>query len=103
MFKYNNMKRLEGKVAIVTGGSTGIGEAISRKFSREGALVVVNGFPQDPVADVVESINQEGGQAVAFIADISVEENARKCVEFAEERYGKLDILIKNAGVYQIM
>jgi NAD(P)-dependent dehydrogenase (short-subunit alcohol dehydrogenase family) len=55
------------------------------------------------VGDVVESIHQAGGQAVAFIADISVEENARRCVEFALEKFGKLDILINNAGVYPIM
>lgn len=97
------MKRIEGKVAIITGGATGIGEAISKKFAREGAMVVVNGFPQDPVGDVVESINQLGGQAVAFIADISVEENARQCVEFAIEKYGKLDILVNNAGVFPVM
>jgi NAD(P)-dependent dehydrogenase (short-subunit alcohol dehydrogenase family) len=95
--------RLQNKVAIVTGGATGIGEAISKKFAREGASVVVNGFPEDPVADVVASISQNGGQAVAFIADISIEENAMRCVEFAVEKFGKLDILINNAGVFPVM
>lgn len=97
------MKRLEGKVAIVTGGATGIGEAISKKFAKEGAMVVVNGFPQDPVEDVVESIVNAGGRAIGFVADISVEENARECVRFAIERFHKLNILVNNAGVFPVM
>jgi NAD(P)-dependent dehydrogenase (short-subunit alcohol dehydrogenase family) len=47
------MERLKNKVAIVTGGATGIGEAISKKFAKEGALVIVNGYPEDPVNEVV--------------------------------------------------
>ena len=64
-------RRLEGKVAIVTGGGAGIGEAISKKFAREGAAVVVVGFAEDPVGDVVEEIVAAGGQALAFTGDIS--------------------------------
>lgn len=97
------MKRLENKVAIVTGGGTGIGEAISKKFSKEGARVVVSGFPEDPVHDVVRDIMKEGGDATPFIADISLEENARACIEFALSTYGKIDILINNAGVFPVM
>jgi NAD(P)-dependent dehydrogenase (short-subunit alcohol dehydrogenase family) len=97
------MLRLNNKVAIVTGGATGIGEAISKKFAREGAIVIVNGYPEDPVNEVVEEILKEGGKAIPFIADISVEENARECVLFAKQTYGKLDILINNAGVFPEM
>lgn len=97
------MNRLTDKVAIVTGGATGIGEAISKKFAREGAMVVVNGFPEDPVSEVVESIINDGGHAVAFIGDISLEANARGCMEFVAGRYGKLDILINNAGTFPVM
>jgi len=92
-----------GKVAIVTGGATGIGEAICKKFAKEGAYVIVNGFPEDPVQDVVREIEQTGGKAKAFIADISVEENAEACVAFAVDNFGKLDILINNAGVFPVM
>jgi len=97
------MRRLEGKVAIVTGGATGIGEAICKKFSVEGAKVIVNGFPEDPVQDVVDDIRKMGGEAAAFIADISHEGNAMECVGFAVGTYGKLDILINNAGVFPVI
>lgn len=97
------MKRLAGKVAIVTGGATGIGEAISKKFAKEGAAIIVNGYPEDPVNDVVEDICETGASAAAFVEDISIEENARRCVAFAVAKYGKLDILINNAGVFPVM
>ena len=69
--QFQGKRQLEDKVAIVTGGGTGIGEAICRKFSREGAKVVVSGFPDDPINDVVSAILNEGGEAIPFAADIS--------------------------------
>jgi NAD(P)-dependent dehydrogenase (short-subunit alcohol dehydrogenase family) len=92
--------RLKGKVAIVTGGGSGIGEAICKKFAREGASIVVAGFPEDPVEAVVKEIQKEGGTALPFTADISTEANAKRCVETAISQYGKLDILVNNAGVF---
>lgn len=97
------MNRLAGKVAIVTGGATGIGEAISKKFVREGAIVIVNGYPEDPVNEVVRDIQADGGTAAAYIGDVSQEEVAMACVGFAVSSYGKLDILINNAGVFPVM
>src|SRR4051812_47393102 len=97
------MNRLQGKVAIITGGATGIGEAICKKFAREGAKIIVNGYPEDPVHDVVRDIMREGGDATPFIADISVDENALACIEFAIRTYSKLDILVNNAGVFPVM
>jgi len=97
------MKRLEGKVVIVTGGATGIGEAISKKFAREGARVVVNGFPEDPVNEVVNEITKEGGEAMPFIGDIAEEKNAEACVKAAVKEWKKLDVLVNNAGVFPVM
>lgn len=94
------MGRLRDKVAIVTGGATGIGEAISHKFASEGARVIVNGLPGDPVDDVVARITAAGGQAVGFVADLSDEANAEACVNAAVQHFGKLDILINNAGSF---
>jgi NAD(P)-dependent dehydrogenase (short-subunit alcohol dehydrogenase family) len=91
--------RLSGKVAIVTGGATGIGEAICRRFAQEGASVIVNGLPGDPLDDVVAEIVAEDGRATAFAGDVSNEHEARACVATAIERFGKLDVLVNNAGV----
>jgi NAD(P)-dependent dehydrogenase (short-subunit alcohol dehydrogenase family) len=92
--------RLEGKVAIVTGGATGIGEAISKRFAKEGAKVVVAGLPDDPVEDVAKEITKAGGTALAFAGDVSVWEIAQSCVALAVKEFGKLNILINNAGVF---
>lgn len=89
---------LDGKVAIVTGAGTGIGEAIAHKFAKEGAIVVVNGLPGDPIEDVVDHIRQHGAEALPYAGDVAEEEHARACVELAVERFGKLDVLVNNAG-----
>lgn len=94
--------RLEGKVAIVTGGATGIGEAISKKFAKEGARVVVASFPDDPVEEVVNDIKAAGGGAVGFTGDLSDDSNALRCIQLAVSAWGKLDILINNAGVFPV-
>jgi NAD(P)-dependent dehydrogenase (short-subunit alcohol dehydrogenase family) len=92
------MERLKNKVAIITGGATGIGEAITKKFIREGAKVVVAGMPQDPVEDVVNSIKD--GKVIGWTGDLANEEQAAQCVEVAVKEFGQLDILINNAGIF---
>jgi NAD(P)-dependent dehydrogenase (short-subunit alcohol dehydrogenase family) len=91
---------LEGKVAIITGAGTGIGEAIAHKFAKEGAKVVVNGLPDDPVQDVAEAINQYGGDSIAYPGDVSDPAHAQTCVQTAIDKYGRLDVLVNNAGVF---
>ena len=95
-------RRLEGKVAIITGAGTGIGEAIAHKFAKEGAKVVVNGLPDDPVADVAGAIQQYGGEAIAHTGDISQESHAHACIAVAIDTYGQLDILVNNAGIFVV-
>lgn len=92
--------RLDGKVAIVTGAGTGIGEAIAHKFAAEGARVLAAGLPDDPVIDVVNAIRAAGGIAEAFTGDLADELKAEECVARAVEAFGTLDILINNAGVF---
>ncbi|CAN5872795.1 SDR family oxidoreductase [soil metagenome] len=94
--------QLEGKVAIITGAATGIGEAIAHKFATEGARVVVNGLEGDPVTEVVKAIQEHGGEAVAYIGDISQEQYAEACVRTAVNQFGKLDVLVNNAGVFLV-
>lgn len=94
------MRRFEDKVAIVTGAATGIGEAIAHKLAKEGAKVVANSLPYDPLDDVVASIKDYGGEAMACCGDVSDEKEALECVKIAIDKYGKLDILVNNAGVF---
>jgi NAD(P)-dependent dehydrogenase (short-subunit alcohol dehydrogenase family) len=92
--------RLNGKIAIVTGAGTGIGEAIAHKFTQEGASLVLAGLPDDPVEDVARAIIANGGAAVVFPGDLSEPEAAEACIGLALQSYGRIDILISNAGVF---
>jgi NAD(P)-dependent dehydrogenase (short-subunit alcohol dehydrogenase family) len=93
---------LKGKVAIVTGAATGIGEATAHKFASLGARVVCAGLPGDPVDDVVSTIKRRGGKAVGFEGDLSRPDTAADCVSCAVDTFRKLDILVNNAGVYLV-
>jgi NAD(P)-dependent dehydrogenase (short-subunit alcohol dehydrogenase family) len=92
--------RLQNKIAIITGAGTGIGEAIAHKFAREGARLVLNGLPGDPVQDVAEAIIAAGGQAEVHLGDVAEEAEARACIDAAIRRYGGLDVLVNNAGIF---
>lgn len=94
------MGRLDNKVAIVTGGGTGIGEAVCHKFVQEGAKVLVCGQPGDPVEEVAQAIQRWGGTVLAFSGDISQEAVAKDCVQLALDNWGKLDVLVNNAGIF---
>jgi len=88
------------KVAIVTGGAAGIGEAISKVFAAQGASVVVNGLPGDPVEDVVGEIAAAGGVAIGHVGDVATPAGAKACVDAAVTTFGRLDVLVANAGVF---
>ena len=91
---------LSDKVVIVTGGATGIGEAICKVFARHGARVVVNGLPGDPVDEVVNEIGQAGGIATSCVADCGTGEGANGCIQTALAAYGRLDVLVCNAALF---
>ncbi len=93
-------KELEGKVAIVTGASRGIGRAIAERFAAEGATVVVNYVSAAGEAKkVVDRIKQAGGDAVAVRGDVSKSADVKELVAAAVRQYGRVDILVNNAGV----
>jgi 3-oxoacyl-[acyl-carrier protein] reductase len=90
---------LKDKVAIVTGGGTGIGRAISEHFAREGARVIVNySRSKDDAESTVKGIESSGGTAVAVAADVSKQEHATALMNVAVNEFGRLDYLINNAG-----
>jgi 3-oxoacyl-[acyl-carrier protein] reductase len=94
------MKTLEGKVAIVTGSSRGIGRAIALELARQGSKVVVNYQASAGAAEeVVALIRQGGGEAIAIQADVSLAEGAQKLIDATLEAFGTFDILVNNAGI----
>src|SRR5438093_9746095 len=96
------MNRLNGKVAVVTGASKGIGAAIAEHLAAEGASVVVNYASSKSGADaVVKRITQKEGKAVAVQADVSKAEDIQRLFAETKKAFGKLDILVNNAGLYE--
>jgi acetoacetyl-CoA reductase len=94
------MTNLNGKVAIVTGGSRGIGAAISMELARQGVKVVLNFVSREELAEkMVADINEIGGEAYAVRADVSNTEEAAHLVHEAIDQYGRVDILVNNAGI----
>lgn len=90
--------RLESKVALVTGGGSGIGQAIAETFAREGARVVVNDLLPDRAHDTVRRVIDSGGEAVPAPGDVTDAADVTAIVRQALETYGQLDILVNNAG-----
>lgn len=95
-------KKLTGKVAVVTGASKGIGASIALHLAAEGAAVVVNYATSKAGADkIVGEINGGGGKALAVQADVSKEADVRRLFADAKQAFGKLDVLVNNAGIYE--
>lgn len=93
------MGRLDGKVAIITGGNSGIGACAAELFAKEGAKVVISARRVEQLEAVAEKIKAAGGEALAVPCDISNKEQCKAVVEKAVEAFGTIDILVNNAGV----
>ncbi len=92
-------EKLQGKVALITGAGNGIGRQTALLFASEGAAVVVADYKEEAARETVDLITQAGGRAAAVAADVSKAEEVQFMVEFAVKTFGKLSILINNAGV----
>jgi NAD(P)-dependent dehydrogenase (short-subunit alcohol dehydrogenase family) len=92
--------RLEGKIAVVTGGGRGIGRAIARQFAREGAAVLVTARTEAEIRKVAAEISASGGKAAFVAADVSRETDCRQILAAAEGQLGPVSILVNNAGDY---
>ncbi|HEX5856620.1 MAG TPA: SDR family NAD(P)-dependent oxidoreductase [Microbacterium sp.] len=95
----SNQTPLEGKVAIVTGSGRGLGLAYAAELARQGASVVINDVDAGTAQQAVASIEAEGGRAIAVVAPVGPTETAKQLVAAAIESFGRLDILVTNAGV----
>jgi NAD(P)-dependent dehydrogenase (short-subunit alcohol dehydrogenase family) len=95
------MTRFAGKIAFVTGATSGIGRATALAFAREGASVVVADVAADGARETSRLIEQAGGQALAVVCDVTSSEQIEEALAAAVERFGALDIALNNAGIEQ--
>jgi NADP-dependent 3-hydroxy acid dehydrogenase YdfG len=100
--KEHLMAKLDGKVVVITGASSGIGEATAEALAGEGATVVVAARREERLSDLVEKLNGDGGKALAVECDVTDEEQAHALIQRAKDEFGRVDILINNAGVMQL-
>lgn len=91
--------RLKDKVAIVTGGGRGIGRGIAKVFAKEGAKVVIASRTAEQLDRTLKEIESTGGIVSSIVTDVSLSSDVKKMVDFTIEKYGKLDVLVNNAGI----
>jgi NADP-dependent 3-hydroxy acid dehydrogenase YdfG len=96
------MAKLDSKVVIITGASSGIGEATAEALAEEGATVVVAARREERLSELVERLNGDGGKALAVECDVTDEEQAHALIQRAKDEFGQVDILVNNAGVMQL-
>ncbi|UHG94185.1 SDR family oxidoreductase [Spirosoma oryzicola] len=93
------MQELEGKVALITGAGSGIGQATALCFAQQGARVAVLDLSDDNVKQTVEQITQKGGQALGIVADVSQVSDMQQAIEQIQQQWDRLDVVFANAGI----
>ena len=92
----NNIK---GKVVVITGASSGMGEAAAKHLSELGATVVLGARRADRIEKLAKEINDNGGKALAIVVDVTQRDQVKKLVNSAVEQFGRVDVILNNAGV----
>ena len=95
------MNRLQDKVAVITGGNSGVGAATAKLFAAEGAAVVITARREAALAQVADEIKQAGGTVLAVSTDISKPEDPERLMQTVMDRFGRIDILVNNAGILE--
>ncbi len=90
---------IEGKVIVITGASSGLGEAAARHLSEQGATVVLGARRTDRIQALADELNKNGGKALALATDVTKHEQVKALVDVAVETYGRIDVIINNAGL----
>ena len=90
---------IEGKVVVITGASSGLGEAAARHLSEQGAIVVLGARRADRIQALAEELNKNGGKALALFTDVTQHEQVKALVDAAVQTYGRIDVIINNAGL----
>jgi len=93
------MENIKGKVVVITGASSGLGEATARLLSAEGASVVLGARRVDRIQSLADELNAKGGKALAVATDVTDHEQVKKLVDAAVQKFGRIDVMINNAGI----
>lgn len=96
------MNSLLNKIALITGGTSGIGEACAVRFAKAGATIILAGRNKERGENIVSRINSEGGNSVFCRLDVCDDNSIKNIIEFIKDKFGRLDILFNNAGVYPV-
>src|SRR3954447_14972083 len=91
--------RIQGKSAVVTGAAFGIGRATAELFAREGARLIATDIQGEPLLTLADELRDGGTEVETVVGDVSVEEDARRMIGAAADRFGRLDVLVANAGI----
>ena len=96
------MTRLTGKVAVITGGGTGIGQAVTLAFSKEGARIGIAGRRREKLDEVVQQVRKIGGEAITLVCDVAKAQDARQAIADTEKEFGCVNVLVNNAGLLSV-